>query len=485
MTLAYRLRVRDLIHGFVYLTELESRVIDHPLFQRLRWTRQNDITSLVYPSLNTTRFDHSLGTAWVAGRMAENILLGANWPVYKADIGLDEDEFVQTCRLYALLHDLGHLPLSHLFEAAFEDHAVRQLIEFEELVRQWTGVEGYSKLHEAVGALLAPRLIGDVGVPEPIAQAVTSLMTAKQLDHGDPLRIVKLLVDSEIDADRTDSTARDGRLAGGEYGTYDIERLAASVFVIKHQDAWRLAYSHKAVGTLESLLFDRYRTHVWIHHHHRVIAIRTAARHLIAQLIDNGAITPSIFGGDARSIADFDESWLWRLLRTTSSDSLAAERDLVLYRDKSRCSLLWKWRREWTELQERIKDGAARRTLEAKDFARGYETFVSSRLPGRFRIFFIHFVPVEPDVVALTDETGSDYRGDLMEHSTLVATLPSLWAKEPQYYATVFSDTTPPSTAELRDAWVDASIAWLRLTSRDQNVWTRAAAMETDPSARG
>lgn len=128
--LEYPLQVRDLVHGYIDFTGVEQRVIDHPLFQRLRNVRQADVAYYVFPSSNISRFEHLLGACHVAGAMAENITKSDNWPEYLNEleatqgIGISSnDQFIQTVRLYALAHDLGHLPLSHLFERS---RALRQ-----------------------------------------------------------------------------------------------------------------------------------------------------------------------------------------------------------------------------------------------------------------------------------------------------------------------------------------------------------------------
>lgn len=61
--------IRDPVHGFIRLNQLEWDVINQPVFQRLRRIRQLAWTDMVYPGAMHTRFEHSLGVMHVASRM--------------------------------------------------------------------------------------------------------------------------------------------------------------------------------------------------------------------------------------------------------------------------------------------------------------------------------------------------------------------------------------------------------------------------------
>src|SRR3989344_821972 len=156
----YTLRVRDLVHGTILFTDQEEKVINHPFFQRLRHVRQNDVAFYVYPSLNTSRFEHVLGTCRVAGMMAENLTKSPKWNVYfkalKTETGItSKEQFIELSRLYALFHDVGHLPLSHLFEMAVKSWAAN----LEKVIEEWTGIAGFKKLHEAFGAVIVKKIV--------------------------------------------------------------------------------------------------------------------------------------------------------------------------------------------------------------------------------------------------------------------------------------------------------------------------------------
>ncbi|HAZ62218.1 MAG TPA: hypothetical protein DCZ72_01195, partial [Armatimonadetes bacterium] len=82
-------------------------VVDTRPVQRLRGIRQLGASHLVYPSAMHTRFEHSLGTAWLAKRLlAELAARGTPLPA--------EDEVAVP--LAALLHDVTHWPFGHTFE---------------------------------------------------------------------------------------------------------------------------------------------------------------------------------------------------------------------------------------------------------------------------------------------------------------------------------------------------------------------------------
>jgi HD superfamily phosphohydrolase len=98
--------VRDAVHGDIELGALELELIDTPEFQRLRGIRQLGTAFFVYPSATHTRFEHSLGTCWMARRMIGALRRTCNIPA-------DEETAI---RAAALLHDITHIPFGHTLE---------------------------------------------------------------------------------------------------------------------------------------------------------------------------------------------------------------------------------------------------------------------------------------------------------------------------------------------------------------------------------
>src|SRR6516225_8478504 len=98
--------IRDAVHGDIEMSSLEVELMDTPEFQRLRGIKQLGTAYLVFPSAVHTRFEHSLGTSWMAYRMLNAVRR-------TTDISADDENLI---RVSALLHDLTHIPFGHTLE---------------------------------------------------------------------------------------------------------------------------------------------------------------------------------------------------------------------------------------------------------------------------------------------------------------------------------------------------------------------------------
>ena len=105
--------IRIAVAGDVLLTALEIELLDTPDFQRLRRVRQLGTASFVYPTALHTRFDHALGTLAMAARMLDAIQTNRHNTDDERAITPQQEVLV---RLYALLHDVPHVPYGHTLE---------------------------------------------------------------------------------------------------------------------------------------------------------------------------------------------------------------------------------------------------------------------------------------------------------------------------------------------------------------------------------
>jgi HD superfamily phosphohydrolase len=101
--------VHDPIHGFMCLPKILFRIIDTPQFQRLRDIKQLGSLYFVFPAAVHTRFEHSLGTAYLAKKWLSYLL--NNSPAIKAKCSPRDVLLVQ---IAGLCHDLGHGPFRYV-----------------------------------------------------------------------------------------------------------------------------------------------------------------------------------------------------------------------------------------------------------------------------------------------------------------------------------------------------------------------------------
>jgi HD superfamily phosphohydrolase len=214
--------IRDPVHGYVKLEGLALELADTPQMQRLRWIKQLGLANLVYPGANHTRFEHSLGVYHLSGVLSDHL-------------GLEEEDKLKI-GVAALLHDVGHGPLSHATEAALAPY--------------------HRKEHESIIDLLRKGELGDVLNSHGIHPSeIQSLVNGNRLGQ---------IVSGEIDVDRMDYLIRDAHYTGVAYGVIDHLRLIKKMTM--HQG--QLVVEAGGVQAATSLLISRLLMHPAVYYHH-------------------------------------------------------------------------------------------------------------------------------------------------------------------------------------------------------------------------
>ncbi|MBL8899904.1 MAG: HD domain-containing protein [Planctomycetes bacterium] len=178
--------LRDAVHGDIYLTTEERRILDTPEMQRLRGIKQLASADLVYPCARHTRFEHSIGTLHMAQQMIDAINRNAEQePARCLGIGPEEARIV---RASALLHDITHIPFGHNIEdqtRLFERHDTAP--RFQAMLGLSTGVGrvlSELRLRDEVLAILCPEgTPGLPAVPASWRQIVSDTICSDILDY--------------------------------------------------------------------------------------------------------------------------------------------------------------------------------------------------------------------------------------------------------------------------------------------------------------
>ena len=268
-------QVRDPVHNFVSLRELEVKLIGTRLFQRLRGIRQLAMANLVYPGALHTRFEHSLGVCHVAGMLAEQL-----------DMSHDEIELL---RLSALLHDLGHGPFSHISEHALERYSDRANLDPQ---------QKKETIHELITAHMIrtdPEIVGELGQNQ--CDRIGRLLTS---GYGRPA--AKQIVSGPLDADKQDYLLRDSRFCGVTYGTFDIHQLHRSLVLEGPEDEEELMIDPDGIHAVEQYVLAKYYLTTNVYRHR----VRLITDQMIVRAIRLGIDKDDIT--DLRRLYSYDAS---------------------------------------------------------------------------------------------------------------------------------------------------------------------------------
>ncbi|MDO8873059.1 MAG: HD domain-containing protein [Methanoregula sp.] len=218
--------IKDPVHGYVEVEEFALALLDSPALQRLRYIKQLGFSYLVYPGANHTRFEHSLGTMFLADVACRRF-------------GLSDDER-RLVIAAALLHDIGHGPFSHASEPLMKKFLHRTHDDIELIVK------------DHAGDLLRASDID----PDELCSVVKGKHPLSGIIHGD------------LDVDRMDYLLRDAYYTGAPYGTVDAQRLIRHL--IKTPEG--MVLDENGVNAAESLLIARtlMRPSVYYHHVSRI-----------------------------------------------------------------------------------------------------------------------------------------------------------------------------------------------------------------------
>lgn len=266
-------RLRDPIHGFIELSEMELEIVDSVPFQRLRNIKQLATTYLVYHGAEHTRFGHSLGVMHLVSRAFRSAIENFKRDNPETQLFNDTDEkwYEQILRLIALTHDLGHAPFSHGSEALFGEGLEHEIFtkriicetEIADIILKIG--ERFCEEHSVSknDYLITPQLLWSIyGEKNPENNK-------QYLNRIADFKFLKTFMDSELDCDKMDYLLRDSYYCGVNYGKYDLNRVIESLTVYFNpiQNIKQLALQKDGVHAFEEFVIARYFMFIQVYFH--------------------------------------------------------------------------------------------------------------------------------------------------------------------------------------------------------------------------
>lgn len=200
----------DPIYGHVAITSFEQLIISTPEMARLRRISQLGLAEFAFPGANHTRFEHSVGTLFIADKIARSL-------------GLDEEEILKV-RLAALLHDIGHCAFSHVVESILKRNPQYQPVLAG---RNFLAHEMFTRFVIAHSFHNKPEIAShaDASFFRDISKMATGDL------EGVSKPYLTQIISNDIDADRIDFLLRDSYHTGVSFGLVDVDQIIASMSV--------------------------------------------------------------------------------------------------------------------------------------------------------------------------------------------------------------------------------------------------------------
>ena len=342
----------DIIHGTIVYSGIECEIINTPIFNRLQRITQSSLAFLTFPSNKVKRFEHSIGTMYLSGEIFYNSICNTSpeilddfmkeitneinyWrdntsqmelpkelrnvkctkiiedspypksPFYYNYFPLNMNSiysfqfFVvfEAIRVAGLLHDVGHLPYSHILENSLKDLSfnakksskINENIKEEFLNIMDPFVNGADAIHEEFGKLLVDSIkqciIENLSPDQKndlsyffivlVFDFAQKILCSKFTDNT-IFSDIHLIISGVVDSDRLDYCSRDYYCAALDKSIIDYTNFFQGYTLIhktledtntKH---FLFCPSTKNLLQIEELLRKRYRIYSDINYHHRV-----------------------------------------------------------------------------------------------------------------------------------------------------------------------------------------------------------------------
>ncbi|MBT4763357.1 MAG: HD domain-containing protein [Bdellovibrionaceae bacterium] len=270
------MEIRDPVHGSIELSKEETRVIDNEFFQRLRSIKQLGFSEFSFPGATHNRYIHSIGVCHLSGIAFDSIFKS-----YKFSSQAKKKSFRDCLRLGALLHDVGHGPLSHAAEKVMPLVSELEIDVYNNKERAIKSDERATHEDYSIKIIMDSSLSEELKLGFPhldpvyVACLIDRTLPCPDdffVDQGVDFRnILSQVVSSEMDVDRMDYLGRDSYFCGTNYGKVELTWLLQNITYYNVNDELFLALNRRALYTFDDFLLSRHHMHLMVYFHHKSI----------------------------------------------------------------------------------------------------------------------------------------------------------------------------------------------------------------------
>ncbi len=261
------------IHGSVSITHMAKCFIDNKYFQRLRELKQLGTCDLIFPGATHTRFEHSIGTYYLADRILIRIKNSSDnlkmklWLSKIPELKIHFEEInddnglnswiIELIKIAALCHDIGHGPYSHIFDDIF--------------IKNSKNHDHPMATHEARSCSIVEKIVkNDIILSKYISEQdikfIQSVIDPTTDNKGFVYQIVSNNING-LDVDKYDYICRDTFHIGSKNG-FDHHRLIDSVLVIDN----KIVYPEQVEQDIYNLFMIRHSLHRKVYVHKGVVS---------------------------------------------------------------------------------------------------------------------------------------------------------------------------------------------------------------------
>jgi deoxynucleoside triphosphate triphosphohydrolase SAMHD1 len=327
---------RDVIHDTITTTVIASAIINSTYFQRLRYLQQLGVCFLVFPTANNKRFEHSIGTYHLVEKLLINIINNSDIkeinnsllkvPFIKnyilslrgtkdlecIDINKDvllDNYLIELIKIAGLCHDLGHGPLSHLFD---------EWLLTQDDLRDNVMVHHENRSVRILQEIINTTWIGDKLLKDFIDNNAFKFIAELINPTKDtPQNFIFQIVSNNtngLDVDKLDYICRDSFYLGLNT-SFQFTRVITNVKVINDN----ICFPEKNSYDILKIFRTRYDLHKQFYNHKTVICIELFIKKILDRLDSLINIKSVFFGIDGFNVDRFNELTDATIFNTTTT----------------------------------------------------------------------------------------------------------------------------------------------------------------------